>query len=112
MLSGRPTTISLEKLAALLRPAGIPVSGRQHLCEPGAGFGQAWATRSRSGGGVSDGAAAPRPLGYLAADAALDTSGDGLRLVAGSNRTYTPLDVGVLLMSATLSSGTSTLVSG
>jgi hypothetical protein len=31
---------------------------------------------------------------------------------AGSNRTKTPLDVGVLLMSATLSSGTSTLVSG
>ena len=33
-------------------------------------------------------------------------------LFAGSNRTKTPLDVGVLLVSATLSKGTSTLVSG
>lgn len=32
--------------------------------------------------------------------------------VAGSKRTITPLDVGVLLISATLSSGTRTFVSG
>jgi hypothetical protein len=32
--------------------------------------------------------------------------------VAGSRRTKTPFDVGVLLNSATLSNGTSTLVSG
>ena len=43
---------------------------------------------------------------------AFGRSDDRLRLSAGSNRTKTPLDVGVLLISATLSSGTSTLVSG
>jgi hypothetical protein len=32
--------------------------------------------------------------------------------IVGSKRTMTPLDVGVLLISATLSSGTRTLVSG
>jgi hypothetical protein len=51
-------------------------------------------------------------IGAGLAITAFGRSVDRLRLSAGSNRTKTPLDVGVLLMSATLSSGTSTLVSG
>jgi hypothetical protein len=51
-------------------------------------------------------------IGAGLAITAFGRSDDRLCLSAGSNRTKTPLDVGVLLMSATLSSGTSTLVSG